>query len=252
MILYELQGFTFSSAIRRIVDKNYPESAAKYVLQRLKKFNLIDFGSRDCKGKSLVFTNLGRTFFWNFKRWIEIILPPVYVKTPDRHFISHSIPKCRIKLCYILGGVRKYLQKFNYSTYHETIYLKKIDSRRISDAGKSQHEAVQKFRNDIEKICLENHIIPDIYTIFHRSRFLLELYLDGKQEDASKIIEKISEEYGLPESAKNLFVSFGSFRNYYSMGIPTGEEKIVELEKELELHDPYQPSAEGIKFIPHW
>ena len=62
LILYELQGITFSSAVRRLVD-DYPESTAKYALQRLKKFNLIDFGNNDCKGKPLVFTDLGKTFF---------------------------------------------------------------------------------------------------------------------------------------------------------------------------------------------
>lgn len=60
--LYGLQGFTFSAAVRRIVDKNYPESTAKYVLQRLKQFNLIDFGNHECKGKPLVFTELGKIF----------------------------------------------------------------------------------------------------------------------------------------------------------------------------------------------
>lgn len=61
--LYKLQGFTFSTAVRRLVDENYPESTAKYVLQRLKKSNLIDFGDQNCKGKPLVFTDLGDTFF---------------------------------------------------------------------------------------------------------------------------------------------------------------------------------------------
>ena len=61
--LYELQGFTFSSAVRRLVNENYPESTVKNVLQRLKGLNLIDFGDYNCKGKSLVFTNLGNTFF---------------------------------------------------------------------------------------------------------------------------------------------------------------------------------------------
>ena len=61
--LYGLQGFTFSAAVRRLVDENYPESTAKYVLQRLKKFNLIDFGNHECKGKPLIFTDLGNTFF---------------------------------------------------------------------------------------------------------------------------------------------------------------------------------------------
>jgi len=61
--LYGLQGVTFSAAVRRIVDENYSESTIKLVLQRLKKFNLIDFGDQNCKGKPLVFTNLGNTFF---------------------------------------------------------------------------------------------------------------------------------------------------------------------------------------------
>ncbi|MDI6826596.1 MAG: hypothetical protein QMD36_05450 [Candidatus Aenigmarchaeota archaeon] len=61
--LYELQGFTFSAAVRKIVEENYPESTTKYILQRLKKFNLIEFGDQNCKGKSLVFTDLGKTFF---------------------------------------------------------------------------------------------------------------------------------------------------------------------------------------------
>jgi len=61
--LHDLQGFTFSSAVKRIAEKNYPESTAKYILQRLKKFNLIDFGNHDFKGKPLVFTDLGKTFF---------------------------------------------------------------------------------------------------------------------------------------------------------------------------------------------
>jgi len=61
--LYELQGLTFSAAVRKLVDENYPESTAKYVLQRLKKFNLIDFGNHECKGKPLIFTDLGNKFF---------------------------------------------------------------------------------------------------------------------------------------------------------------------------------------------
>jgi protein-disulfide isomerase len=61
--LYELQGITFSSAVRKIVEENYPESTVKVILQRLKKFNLIDFGNHDFKGKPLVFTDLGNTFF---------------------------------------------------------------------------------------------------------------------------------------------------------------------------------------------
>jgi len=61
--LYDLQGFTFSVAVRRLVDENYPESTAKYILYRLKKFNLIGFGNQDCKGKPLIFTDLGKIFF---------------------------------------------------------------------------------------------------------------------------------------------------------------------------------------------
>lgn len=60
--LSELQGFTFSAAVRRL-DVIYPESTVKYVLQRLKRFNLVDFGDSSCKGKPLVFTDLGKTFF---------------------------------------------------------------------------------------------------------------------------------------------------------------------------------------------
>jgi len=63
LILYEFQGFTFSTVVRKIVDDNYPESTVKCVLQRFKKFNLIDFGNQNCKGKPLIFTNLGNTFF---------------------------------------------------------------------------------------------------------------------------------------------------------------------------------------------
>ena len=63
MILYELQGITFSAAVRRLINENYPESTAKYVLHRFKQFNLVDFGSQNCKGKPLVFTDLGNTFF---------------------------------------------------------------------------------------------------------------------------------------------------------------------------------------------
>ena len=61
--LYELQGVTFSAAVRKIVEDNYPESTTKYILQRLKKFNLIEFGDQNCKGKPLVFTDLGNMFF---------------------------------------------------------------------------------------------------------------------------------------------------------------------------------------------
>ena len=61
--LYKLQGSTFSTAVRKIMDENYPESTVKCVLQRFKEFNLIDFGNQNCKGKPLVFTDLGNTFF---------------------------------------------------------------------------------------------------------------------------------------------------------------------------------------------
>jgi hypothetical protein len=61
--LHELQGFTFSAAVRRLINENYPESTTKCILQRLKKFDLIDFGNHDFKGKPLVFTDLGNTFF---------------------------------------------------------------------------------------------------------------------------------------------------------------------------------------------
>jgi len=62
LILYELQGFTFSAAVRRLVEENYPESTAKYILQRLKQSNLVDFGDQNCKGKPLIFTDLGNAF----------------------------------------------------------------------------------------------------------------------------------------------------------------------------------------------
>jgi hypothetical protein len=61
--LYELQGFTFSTAVRRIGDKNYPESTAKCILKRFKQFNLVDFGNQNSKGKPLIFTDLGNSFF---------------------------------------------------------------------------------------------------------------------------------------------------------------------------------------------
>ena len=63
LILYEFQGITFSAVVRRLANENYPESTVKCVLQRFKEFNLIDFGNQNCKGKPLVFTNLGNTFF---------------------------------------------------------------------------------------------------------------------------------------------------------------------------------------------
>jgi len=61
--LYNLQGVTFSAAVRKITDNEYPESTAKCILKRFKQFNLIDFGNQDCKGKPLVFTDLGNSFF---------------------------------------------------------------------------------------------------------------------------------------------------------------------------------------------
>jgi len=61
--LYEFQGITFSAAVRKLVNENYPESTAKYVLQRLKQLNLIDFGNNESKGKPMIFTNLGKSFF---------------------------------------------------------------------------------------------------------------------------------------------------------------------------------------------
>lgn len=61
--LYQLQGLTFSAAVKRIVEEDHPESTTKYILKRLKKFNLIDFGDMNCRGKPLFFTDLGRTFF---------------------------------------------------------------------------------------------------------------------------------------------------------------------------------------------
>lgn len=63
LILYQLQGFTFSAAVKRIVDENYPESTVKYILHRLKKFCLIDFGDNENKGKPLNFTSLGDAFY---------------------------------------------------------------------------------------------------------------------------------------------------------------------------------------------
>ena len=63
LILHDLQGFTFSAAVRRIVNEDYPESTAKCILQRLKKFCLIDFGNNENKGKPLNFTSLGETFY---------------------------------------------------------------------------------------------------------------------------------------------------------------------------------------------
>lgn len=63
LILNQYQGITFSAAVRRIVDRDYPESTVKYVLYRLKKFKLVDFGDQNTKGKPLTFTDLGNTFF---------------------------------------------------------------------------------------------------------------------------------------------------------------------------------------------
>jgi hypothetical protein len=61
--LYELQGITFSAAVKRIARKDYPESTIKCVLKRFKQFNLIDFGNQNCKGKPLIFTDMGNIFF---------------------------------------------------------------------------------------------------------------------------------------------------------------------------------------------
>lgn len=61
--LNELKGLTFSTVVRRLIEKNYPESTIKYILHRLKRFNLIEFGDKNCKGKPLEFTNLGKKFF---------------------------------------------------------------------------------------------------------------------------------------------------------------------------------------------
>ena len=65
--LYDLQGITFSAAVRRIVREDYPESTVKCVLKRFKQFNLIDFGDQSCKGKPLIFTDLGKTFIEIFR-----------------------------------------------------------------------------------------------------------------------------------------------------------------------------------------
>ncbi len=65
--LYELQGITFSAAVRKITGENYPESTTKCILQILKKFNLIKFGDRECKGKPLEFTDLGKIFIEIFR-----------------------------------------------------------------------------------------------------------------------------------------------------------------------------------------
>jgi hypothetical protein len=61
--LYELQGVTFSFAVRKLANEKYPESTAKCILNRFKQFNLVDFGNQNSKGKPLVFTDLGNTFF---------------------------------------------------------------------------------------------------------------------------------------------------------------------------------------------
>jgi len=69
--LYKLQGITFSAAVRKIMNENYPESTTKYILQRLKTFNLIEFGDQNSKGKPLVFTDLGKTFIKIFRGELE-------------------------------------------------------------------------------------------------------------------------------------------------------------------------------------
>ncbi len=65
--LYELQGITFSAAVKRIAREEYPESTIKCVLRRFKEFNLIDFGDQNSKGKPLIFTDLGKTFIEIFR-----------------------------------------------------------------------------------------------------------------------------------------------------------------------------------------
>jgi hypothetical protein len=61
--LHELQGVTFSTAVSRLSSENYPESTTKIILKRLKKFNVIDFGDMNNRGKPLKFTKLGEAFF---------------------------------------------------------------------------------------------------------------------------------------------------------------------------------------------
>jgi len=61
--LHELQGVTFSAAVSRLSNENYPESTTKIILKRLKKFNVIDFGDMNNRGKPLKFTELGNVFF---------------------------------------------------------------------------------------------------------------------------------------------------------------------------------------------
>jgi len=68
LISHELRGFTFSTAVRKIVEKNYPESTVKSVLRRLKHFKLVEFGNFVEKGKPLSFTPLGEAFFDVLKR----------------------------------------------------------------------------------------------------------------------------------------------------------------------------------------
>lgn len=58
---YKLRGQTFSSIVRNL-SLEYPESTVKTVLKRLKKFNLLDFGDFESKGKSFSFTELGLFF----------------------------------------------------------------------------------------------------------------------------------------------------------------------------------------------
>jgi predicted transcriptional regulator len=59
---YELRGQTFSFVVRALSLK-YSESTIKTVLKRLKKFNLLDFGDFENRGKPFSFTELGMTFF---------------------------------------------------------------------------------------------------------------------------------------------------------------------------------------------
>ena len=60
--LYDLQGLTFSSAVRKLSEYGFPQSTAKYLLKKLKQLNLVDFGNKDLKGKSLFLNDLGKTF----------------------------------------------------------------------------------------------------------------------------------------------------------------------------------------------
>jgi hypothetical protein len=59
---YELRGQTFSFVVRTLSLK-YSESTIKTVLKRLKRFNLLDFGDFESRGKPFSFTELGMIFF---------------------------------------------------------------------------------------------------------------------------------------------------------------------------------------------